>query len=320
MRVCFLVLTHYNPDVFARLARELASDGDPVVAHVDVKVDQRPFEVLAPASDLLHYERDRVDVKWGSSSIMAAQLKIMRTALRVAPTADYYWLVSGDSYPTQSVRDIKAFLAAQHPAEYLNYVPMPHDEYDKPLYRLSHYRLDFDGRVNRFRLFYMALNRLARRPYKHHFKDMPPYGGSNWFTLTREATRYIVDYLDTHPRFWRYALTTGATEEWLPHTLLANEPSFRPRLGGALFWADFRPTTPPPRPPAIGEEQVDHLKQLLVSPESGFPLPGPPFMVRKFGTDSDHLAARVRAELWPIAVTPNRPSAHTDDGQAGPDR
>ena len=306
MQICFLVLTHYNPDVYARLVRAVSADGDPVIVHVDRKVDQAAFEAVVPASDTTHYVADRVDIKWGSPSIMAAQLRLMREGLRIAPSADYFWLVSGDTYPTQPLADMKALLFDQYPAEYLNIVPMPADEFDKPLYRLTNYRMDFDARSGRYRYAYLALGRLLRRRYKHHFRDMPPYGGSSWFTLTRAAVQYIVDYLDQHPRFRHYALTSGAPEEWLPHTLLANAPQFRPRIGGALFWADFRPTTPKPHPPALGDEQIDHLQGLLVAPESAFPDPGPPLMVRKLGTGSERIAERIRAELWPITVTHRR--------------
>ena len=103
-------------------------------------------------------------------------------------------------------------------------------------------------------------------------------------------------------------LTSGAPEEWLPHTLLANAPSIRNRIGGALFWADFRATTPPPRPPALGDEQVEFLKELLVNPQSGFPDPGPPLMVRKCGPD-ERIIGRIRDELWSMQMPPNRPSA-----------
>lgn len=308
MRICFLVLTHYNPEVFARLIEAIDGDGDHIVVHVDSKVDQSAFEAAVPASPTVHYEPDRVDVKWGSSSIMKAQLHLMRTGLRVAPEADYFWLVSGDTYPTQNLAAMKAFLAAQHPAEYLNVVRLPADGYDKPMNRLTNYRFDFDARTDRLRYLYLALGRLMRRPYKHHFRDMPPYGGSSWFTLTRDAIRYMVDYLDANPRFWRYALSSGAPEEWLPHTLLATSDQFEARIGSALFWADFRPTTPKPHPPALGDEQVDYLKQLLVSPVNGFPdqTPGPPLMVRKLGAGSEQLVERIRAELWTIPVTPSR--------------
>jgi hypothetical protein len=307
VRLCYLVLAHYNPEGVGRLVRTLSAGGDAVVVHVDAKADQAPFEQHAPASTFVRYETDRVDIRWGSSSIMRAQLHLMRTALREVPEADYYWLVSGDSYPLQSVTDAKAYLTANHPAEYLNVIRMPRDDLDKPIYRLSHFRFDFDARDGKYRLFWMALNRLARRPWKHHFRDMPPQGGSSWFTLTREATQYIVDYLDQNPRFDRYVWHSGAPEEWLPHTLLENVSRFAARRHGALFWADFRETTAPPKPPPLDDAHIELLKHLLVNPgEMGFPDPSPPLVARKFGLHSARIVDRVEAELWPIDVPKTR--------------
>jgi hypothetical protein len=179
VRICFLVLAHSTPKLYGRLVRTLTSEGDYVVTHVDAKADQDALAAEAAPSDSVAYLAERVDIKWGSWSMMRAEVAMFAHARTLHPDADYYWLLSGDTYPTRPLTAIHEFLDRSRGAEFINVTPMPDNEHAKPMRRISHYRMDFDARSDRLRLAKRAMFYAAPRPYRRLLEGRKPYGGQS---------------------------------------------------------------------------------------------------------------------------------------------
>ena len=61
-------------------------------------------------------------------------------------------------------------------------------------------------------------------PYLLHGGNM---GG--WYTLSRAAAEYVLEFLDSQPRLRRFARHTWGSDEFLIHTILHNSP-LRPTI------------------------------------------------------------------------------------------
>ena len=197
MRICFLLLAHASPRLFERLVHTVTGAGDRVVVHVDSKSDQGAFvEKTAKFGNVVFVE-NRIDVKWGSWSMLRAEIEMMRVARNRYPGCDYYWVLSADSYPVRSMSAIHSYLAVHAGSEFINFAQMPAPSFAKPLERISHRHFDYDIRSGRYRKIFILASKMARRPYAHMLGGRVPYGGSQWVTLTGAAVDTLLAAADS---------------------------------------------------------------------------------------------------------------------------
>lgn len=285
MRICFLILAHTAPVQYARLVRALTVCGDYVVTHVDSKADQDVFERAAPTGEQISYVDRRTDIKWGTWSIMGAAMDLFEEAKVVHPDADYYWLLSGDTYPIFPMAHIHEFLRGKLGTQFINFVKMPSK--DKPILRISQHRIDYDARTDKHPVLHRIALRLMRRPYKKRLGGRTPFGGSNWVTLSSSAVDYLIDTFRTDAALVGLARTSSHPDEFFVQTVLCNS-DFRDAIEPALFWADFRGTTP--HAAVLDKERLDYLKtQSQISGRTYL-------MARKFTDDSGDLLDELESQ------------------------
>jgi hypothetical protein len=284
VRICFLVLAHTAPVHYGRLVKALTQSGDYVVTHVDRKSDQRGFELAAPAGDNVHYLVERTDIRWGTWSIMGATLDLFENARALHPDADYYWLLSADTYPIVSMACIHRFLEGRSGTQFMNYKKMPSK--DKPMLRISHYRRNYDARTDKYRhLNYIALL-FMRRPYRKKLGGRAPFGGSNWVTLSSDAVDFLLDVYHTDKSLVGLAQTSSHPDEFFVQTVLCNS-AFRDATAPALFAADFRGTSP--NAAVLDRERLAFLKtQSEIQGRTCL-------VVRKFTDDSSDLIDEIES-------------------------
>ncbi|MBY4127363.1 hypothetical protein HQO83_03040 [Rhodococcus fascians] len=297
MQICYLVLAHAQPKHFGRLIDTLTSRGDYVVAHIDAKTQETQYWAAAIHNGNVSFVQDRVDVKWFGYTTALAIERLFETGRRVYPDADYYWLISGDSYLLASPNDLRAFLSKNRTHNFVNILRFPSQEVDKPRSRVSHYYIEHDPRASKLRLLYKVLHMISPRPYKRRLGGLDLYCGSAWLTLTAECTDYLLHELRVRTDLRKLAKSTKATDEFYFHTILGNSP-FSPSLMPAPFWADFRPSTPRPRPPILNES---HLRFIRDQDHEYIDSYGRHSMLvgRKFTDQTEKLVTYVENSVWP---------------------
>lgn len=252
--ICSLVLAHQSPNHLTRLLRTLTVHGDTAVVHLDRRVDPADFaEALAtPGVTLV---QNRVEVVWGGWSIVEATLRALRTGLTTSPDASHYQLMSGDSFPLRPMPEVRRRYQDSGDTNFLDLTPFPQPH--KPAYRIRNYYIEHDPWGHPMSLVFRAANRAMRRP-TIALGGRTLYSGSQWWTLTSQASRWLVGAVDHSPKLVRFMRHTRVPDEHFVQILLGNSP-LHPTIRPPLFYADWRPGPAGRLPPILTPEHIGDL-------------------------------------------------------------
>src|SRR4030095_16586723 len=227
MRIAYIVLAHDPPNHLGRLLRALDTPWSSSPVHIDRKADISLFRQALSPGGVRPLIR-RIEIAWEDYSVVEAIVLLMRGALSVTPTADYFVLLSGSCYPLRSNEYIRSFLQARHGPSFSSVVRMPCPEAGKPLDRLTKYK-PYAARTvgNRLRQLYVsqlhALGLMSPvQDYRPYLRPLQPFGGSTWWALTHEACAHALRFIDRERRGIRlYPYRSHAGESLLP-TIVGN--------------------------------------------------------------------------------------------------
>jgi Core-2/I-Branching enzyme len=314
MKIAYLITAYDNPSHLGRLLDAILTPQSAAYIHIDGKFPIEPFEHCR--RDKVHFLQDRVRIYWGEFSMVEATLRLMRAALRSPERFDYLMLISGTDYPIRPATELEAFLEANAGTQFMNMVEMPNDTLGKPLARLQRYKLQTGERLGgvrrRIRAALVKAGLMpAARNYQRALGARRPFGGSTWWTLTREACEYILDFVSRERAFVRFYRYSVIPDEGMFHTIIGNS-QFAHRVRRNLGYTDWRACGN--HPELIGP---DHVRRFVSEPnvrsddKYG---PGKIFFARKFSdraaTLVDELEAHLKSRAQP-SVSADRPVART---------
>ncbi len=302
MKICYLVLAHNNPNHFKRLINSLSAPGTDVFIHIDAKSTIADFQTKEE-SDNIVFIKKRVRISWGGWSLVQATLNLLREALASGKEHDYYCLLSGSEYPLKSQTDIADFLKAHDGTEFISGVELPHKIAQKPMGRVTNYHIDYEFHGNN--IFSRMIARTAlrvvhkmkiRRPYERILKDMKPYGGSQWWALTRPAIHHIMRFTDVNKKFVRFFINAWIPDESFFHIIMQSSP-FKKSITRSLTFDDWSDTTAI-HPAIINFEHLHKAKKdggIFADDHYG---KGQLIFARKFPDDSETLLQFIHKEIW----------------------
>jgi hypothetical protein len=242
MRLAIVVLAHDEPPLLAQLLAALRHPQTRLYLHLDRRVSLAPFaRVLADAGLDEVTLLPRHATAWASVELVDAALEGLTRA--VADDCEYFLLISGRDFPLHPVEELVAFAEAAGTRSYVEHFPLP-----DPRWRFEgRERTDFytytvrglretciprgedTGFLNwKGKLLNPALR--ARSAFKgpRRFPSYArPFGGSQWWNLSRPAAEFVLGFLDAHPGYRRYH----------EHTLVPDELFFQSILCGTEFAA-----------------------------------------------------------------------------------
>lgn len=240
MSVCYLILAHQHPRHLGRLVHALSGEASACLIHIDRKSDPRDFAAALEAGNVRTTTR-RIGIHWGDFTMVEATLVLLREAFADPRRFDAFALLSGVDYPLQPATYLERFFATHRGQEFLDMVPMPNDELGKPLSRLTKYkrRPTDSGLTSTLRRALVKLGAIPReRDWRAGLGGLEPYGGSQWWAMSREAAGYVLDFVDRTPGPVRFFEHTHCPDESFFQTILANSP-FRSRIRRNLTYADW---------------------------------------------------------------------------------
>jgi hypothetical protein len=318
----YVVLAHKLPGQFARLATRLHHPDDLVLAHIDAKSDQEPFEkalgdagMIGPGVEL---STRRVPVHWGGFGEIDAGLAAIRRALTV-PSWSHVVLLSGQDYPIKPQDQIRSFITGHPDTSFLfssaGRDPWPADE------RQGNQTWYWDGDLRRLTLRYYRVGRYPV-PLPGRWKwgipragqlpaGLAPRQGSAWWALHRAAAQWVLDYGDSYPEIRQFFSRVLIPAENYFQMLFDASPYRDQLIQNDLHfqaWDRWHPRV-------LG--QAD-LPELLASPK---------LFARKFDSDQDrevldeldrcHYRTPI---LLPEPVRPNPPKARHGHARRSPTR
>lgn len=239
MRIAYLILAHNNPGHLQRLVQRLAGPDSAFYVHIDAKSNLDAFSHLGTA--VTFCER-RIDGAWGDISLVAATLELMRCAVSDSRGFDRFVLLSGACYPLQTPDYIVDFFERYRTTEFIEVFALPNVTYNKPLERVTRYWIRKGKPLARLRWpLQRLLNKvLPLRDYRKVLGDHELVTGSQWWALTGDAVKYVLDVTERQPSLYRFCNFVDCPDEFYFQLLVWNS-RFRDSISHSLTFTHWTP-------------------------------------------------------------------------------
>jgi Core-2/I-Branching enzyme len=228
--VAYIVLAHRHPDQLARLLDRLHHPGDSVFVHVDRRQALGPFvESLTPhmGTGFVNLARRRFPSYWAHYNLVAATLTTLEQALQEATFA-HVALLSGEDYPLVPTAVIREFLATAGDRSF-----MFHSDGTEPSRpdRTGNTKWYWNGDLRRItyrhyrvggRMLHVPNRYLPDIPRLAPPADLQIYQGSQWWVLSWQAARYVVETFVRRPELRRFFRRVQAPDEFALQMVLCN--------------------------------------------------------------------------------------------------
>lgn len=242
-KLCYLILAYDDPVNLKRLVDRLRNKEEAdFYIHIDKKSDIAPFVEALGSYPNVTFLENREKIYWGGFSIIKAEINLVRAAL--ASGEDYlrYVLLSGSDYPIKSNQEIRRFFEENRGTEYIRAINLDQLE-DKELFGIHIDRLQKHDYpwinntgsylFNRFRAGMNFLLRLFPMPKKYRHRKFDLYHGSQWWALTGDCLRELIQTYDANPEDYKNFEIGFASDEKFFHTLFFNSSFARKnQVGG----------------------------------------------------------------------------------------
>lgn len=224
MRQVILIHAHKDLAQLNALVEQLLDDEFLIYVNVDAK-SAIDVAALHPSARLV---RPRIAIHWGDFSQVQATLNSMRQVVAEAGVFDKLLFLSAQDFPLLPNRRLKQALAALADYELLDCVPVgPHGW--SCAERFQYFHRDGGGKLA------VLACRLANRAMRAGgvrramVNGWQPWGGSSWWTLSRDCVRAIVGQVRDDPAIVRFFRTVSCPDEMFFQTLVMNS-QFRARV------------------------------------------------------------------------------------------
>lgn len=229
-----LVLAHKNINQVIELSALLRKRFE-VYIHFDKKAHLTEAQRIRLADLGVHWISTQ-DVHWGAWSIVQATIDLFNLALK-DKRVTYFHLISGQDWPAKNLDEIYRFFEGNDKLYIWNYPSAKYKKLGEPLVDWQKFYFNYD-RINRrsnFGKIYHRLSIVKQTLFrvdklKKLGINLTLYNGSQWVDLPRDASAYLIDYLQKHPNVKEMFRTGFCSDEfWVP-TILRNNPQFAQRI------------------------------------------------------------------------------------------
>jgi hypothetical protein len=299
MKIAYLIIAHNTPNHLGRLVRALDRSDAAFFIHIDQKSDLSEFrnQLLDRHITLL---KDRVAVYWGDFSDVEATIRLIKETLGCCPSVNYLALLSGSDYLLRSPQYIENFFLRNNGRQFINLVPVPCVQVGKPLDRFQRFwfKTPYDNQfivrvVARLNDLNRQLN-LINRDYKKVFKGLEPFGGSQWWALTADACRHILEFIDRRPDVLKYFKNVYLPDESFFHTIIGNS-EFAKNVTRNLTFTDW--SRPEGGPALIDMNHLRSFAKMDTIIADDFYGRGELLFARKFPDDSSQLTDFIDTQM-----------------------
>ena len=229
-----LILAHKNIEQVTKLATILNNNFE-VYIHFDKKMNipENYKQILDKKN--IHYI-SKIDVHWGSWSIGAATVLLMKEALKNRQI-EYIHVISGQDWlaiPSKNIYD--KFI--DNDRIYMTYSKAKNViKKGESIILWQKYYFNYD-KINRRSTFGKIYHRgllliqslLRINKFKKLGINLEIYSGENWVDMPRDAVEYCINYLESHPNLLKMLQTGCFSDEFWMQTILCNSPEFKQRI------------------------------------------------------------------------------------------
>lgn len=251
MKIAHLILAHKHPKQLERLIKALDHPAFDLYVHLDKKTDIGPFNYLFKRERVFSV-RNRTKIYWAGYGTIQATLNGFEEILPKG--YDYINVISAQDFPLKSAGYMYQYFLQNRGKEFITCSSIE-GEWKEAAPRVKQYHLINWQIPGRHRLE-ILINKLM--PERKFPLDHQIVGRANWFTLSSEAVKYALEFIDQHPEIVKYYKYCWGADEFIFSTILFNS-YFKERITDNLVYVDWSgPKTGHPR--ILTSEDFEKLK------------------------------------------------------------
>lgn len=228
MKQAILITAYTNIEHLISIT-ESFSDRFKLYVHLDKKskITKEDILILSKKKDVILVSQ-KYTINWGGINHLKAILLLLSKALEDT-SLEYFHLITGHDYPIQTETAICSFLEDNKGSDFFEFVKLPYEKWENGGYdRILYYNLydTVNGRngwgkffVKKLIALQKALN-LKRSIPKNFPSEL--YGGSTYWSLSRQCVEYIFKYMKENPSFLKRFKHTFCSEEIFFQTIIMN--------------------------------------------------------------------------------------------------
>lgn len=222
MKQAFLLIAHKNVEQIKQLIEFIADDKHHVYVHIDQKNDDifNQLKQSFKSFNSVFFLESRISINWGGISQVQVSLELLKKS--IIGNYDFYHLISGQDLFIKSKKEVISYLQMNKGKQFLEV------KKNQDYWRIKGYYLFSDSKYGRMRLITIInhlLSKLYKKvPFRSNLKEYELYKGSNWFTLSGDCVRYILNYLEDNPKYIKEYKHTICADEHFFQTLVLNSP------------------------------------------------------------------------------------------------
>jgi hypothetical protein len=241
-KIAYLIVAHTDPNILKRLIISLNSNADFYI-HLDKKVERALFQTQFYDFENVYFINDNHWVQWAGFGIVAAQISLIKIALK--SKQDYIRLVhlSGLDYPLMSNNKLYKYFSIEN-VEYISGYNITKSSQINQKKRVTRYHLfkNVQGRTNKAYkiLGYLCLKLSDLLPFKKQDivsidgKVADIFFGSQFFAVTPAFAGYFLEVVKNNPLLVNYFKTSFAPDELFVQTIFFNS-SFSDKADSVLL-------------------------------------------------------------------------------------
>ncbi|MDR2971146.1 MAG: beta-1,6-N-acetylglucosaminyltransferase [Bacteroidales bacterium] len=242
MKVAYLILAHHEPEMLDKLISVLNKPKEQIFVHLDKKTDIIQFQNILEEKCI--FIEERLNVSWGSFSMINAELNLLRIAFE-ADKFDYYCLLSGCDLPIKPIHDFENYLIKNQRKEFILCAESSRcSPYFQKRYKGFYF---FENRNKWLLTLNYGVTKIQRFFYKRKpYNYQLMYFGSQWWTLSGNFIEYVLNFLEQNPAYTRYFRYTLIPDEMFFQTIIAHSPFFEQVTDDNLRLIHFTKNIPNP--------------------------------------------------------------------------
>ena len=249
MKIAYIILAHRYPEQLIRFVLRLNNDNVSFFIHIDKKASNEVFyQIQNDLHSIKHiYFLKRYRCFWGDFNIVKATLEGIKGVVKAGIDFDYVILLSGQDYLIKPISQLENFLKNNEGKEFMEFFAL--DSRNKWTDQGGYFQAfkRIDSWHFRFRSKHLCLNRKRQFPI-----GLEPYGGTQWWCLSKQCIEYINNFIIQNNAFVNYFKYVFIPDEVFFQTIILNSPFKDNVINDDLRYVDWE--NPNPNVPAILSE------------------------------------------------------------------
>ncbi|MDD7330133.1 MAG: beta-1,6-N-acetylglucosaminyltransferase [Absicoccus porci] len=220
LKHAFIISAHKNVEQLKLLISSLQF-GD-VFIHIDKKNDQLYNELKSfySQNDHIYFVSNRISVNWSGFSQVRATIELLKLVNATNNRYDYVHFISGQDLLVMKQNKLDQYLIKNGLDK--QYVDVGNiGSYKWRLTTYSFFRENPKNRTIRYRILDNCL-RVIQRPiiHRNNFKNNDLYKGSQWFSITSDCMKYILETIDKTDYINKFKYTACPDEHFFQILLM----------------------------------------------------------------------------------------------------